>query len=92
MCLHVVARGRVPTPMGTDNAVLPTVSDIFPTANFQEREVYDFFGVEFEDHPDLRRILLPEDYVGYPQRRDYPMGGEPVIFTYNEPLIPRWYE
>jgi len=87
-----VERLRVRTRMGTDNAVLPTVSDIFPTANFQEREVYDFFGVEFEDHPDLRRILLPEDYVGYPQRRDYPMGGEPVIFTYNEPLIPRWYE
>jgi NADH-quinone oxidoreductase subunit C len=87
-----VERLRVRTRMGVDNPVIPTVSDIFPTANFQEREVYDFFGVQFEGHPDLRRILLPEDYEGYPQRRDFPIGGEPVIFTYNERQIPQWYE
>jgi NADH-quinone oxidoreductase subunit C len=58
--------------------------DLFPTANFQEREAYDFFGIVFRGHPDLTRILLPEDYVGWPLRRDFPIGGEPVTFTYNE--------
>jgi NADH-quinone oxidoreductase subunit C len=58
--------------------------ELFPTAEFQEREVFDFFGIVFRGHPDLRRILMPEDYVGWPQRRDFPIGGEPVTFTYNE--------
>jgi NADH-quinone oxidoreductase subunit C len=66
--------------------------ELFPTAEFHEREVYDFFGVVFRGHPDLRRILLPEDYVGWPLRRDYPVGGEPVLFTHNEPDSPGWYE
>ena len=65
---------------------------LFPGAEFHEREVYDFFGIVFRDHPDLRRILMPEDYVGWPQRRDFPVGGEPVIFTHNEREVPRWYE
>ena len=65
---------------------------IFPTAEFHEREVYDFFGIAFRGHPDLRRILLPEDYVGWPLRRDFPVGGEPVIFTRNEHEVPRWFE
>jgi NADH-quinone oxidoreductase subunit C len=60
--------------------------ELFPTAEFQEREAYDFFGIVFRGHPDLTRILLPEDYVGWPQRRDFPVGGEPVTFTYNERL------
>jgi NADH-quinone oxidoreductase subunit C len=61
---------------------------LFPTAEFQEREAYDFFGIVFGGHPDLRRILMPEDYVGWPQRRDFPLGGEPVLFTYNEANAP----
>lgn len=75
-----------------DDPHVPTVIDLFPTANHQERETYDMFGVVFDDHPDLRRILMPEDYEGHPQRRDFPIGGEPVIFTYSEKQIPGWLE
>jgi NADH-quinone oxidoreductase subunit C len=82
----------VRTRMGVDQAKVPTVVDLFPTADYQEREVYDMFGVEFEGHPDPRRILMPEDYEGFPQRRDFPMGGEPVLFTFNEHELPRWYD
>jgi NADH-quinone oxidoreductase subunit C len=76
-------------------AVLPELDscvELFPTAEFQEREVYDFFGIVFRGHPDLRRILMLEDYVGWPQRRDFPIGGEPVLFTHNEIETPRWFE
>ncbi|MET0207274.1 MAG: NADH-quinone oxidoreductase subunit C [Thermoleophilaceae bacterium] len=82
----------VKTRLGVEDARLPTVIDLFPTADFQEREVYDMFGVFFEGHPDMRRILMPEDYEGFPQRRDFPMGGEPVLFTFNEGKFPRWYD
>ena len=73
--------------MLADAGDLPEIDScvgLFPTAEFQEREVYDFFGIVFKRHPDLRRILMPDDYVGWPQRRDFPVGGEPVTFTYNE--------
>ena len=85
-------RLNVKTRIGADEPHVPTVIDLFPTADYQEREVYDMFGVVFDGHPDMRRILMPEDYVGFPQRRDFPMGGEPVIFTFNEGQMPRWYE
>jgi len=85
-------RLNVRTRVGVDDPRVPTVVDLHPTANFHEREVYDMFGVVFEGHPDMRRILMPEDYEGYPQRRDFPMGGEPVIYTFNEPKLPRWYD
>ena len=71
---------------------LDSCVELFPTAEFQEREVYDFFGIVFDGHPDMRRILMPEDYVGWPQRRDFPVGGEPVIFTRDEAANPGWWE
>ena len=67
-----------------DAPEVDSVTQAWPTADHQEREVYDMFGVVFEGHPDLRRILMPEDYEGHPQRRDFPVGGEPVRFTYND--------
>jgi NADH-quinone oxidoreductase subunit C len=80
---------------GNGSDALPTLDscvELFPTANYQEREAYDFFGIKFTGHPDLTRILMPDDYVGWPQRRDFPVGGEPVIFTKDEPDNPGWYE
>jgi NADH-quinone oxidoreductase subunit C len=77
---RISVKARVPT----DDPRIPSVVGLFPSADFPEREVYDMFGVVFDGHPDLRRILMPEDYEGHPQRRDFPVGGEPVLFTYNE--------
>ena len=79
-----VDRITVKVRVGTETPVLKSVTDMWPGADFPEREVYDMFGVVFEGHPDLRRILMPEDYEGHPQRRDFPVGGEPVLFTFNE--------
>jgi len=77
---RLTVKARVPV----DDPQISTVVELFPGANHPEREVYDMFGVVFEGHPDLRRILMPEDYEGFPQRRDFPVGGEPVLFTFNE--------
>jgi NADH-quinone oxidoreductase subunit C len=79
-----VDRISVKARVSTEAPRIESVVDMFPGAEFPEREVYDMFGVVFEGHPDMRRILMPEDYQGYPQRRDFPVGGEPVLFTYNE--------
>ena len=83
------------TTRPTGRGALPELDScvaLYPTADFQEREVYDFFGIVFRGHPDLRRIAMPEDYVGWPQRRDFPIGGEPVLYTHNEIEAPRWFE
>ncbi len=82
--MRAVDRITVKTRVHTESPEVPSVTPEWPTANHQEREVYDMFGVVFDGHPDLRRILMPEDYEGFPQRRDFPIGGEPVLFTYND--------
>jgi NADH-quinone oxidoreductase subunit C len=87
-----VERLGVKTRVTVEDPVVPSVVELFPTADHQEREVYDMFGVQFDGHPDPRRILMPEDYEGHPQRRDFPVGGEPVLFTHNEHKLPRWYD
>jgi NADH-quinone oxidoreductase subunit C len=84
-----VDRVTVKLRVRTDAPNVDSVTAEWPTADHQEREVYDMFGVVFDGHPDLRRILMPEDYEGHPQRRDFPIGGEPVIFTRDES---KWLE
>ena len=72
---------RLRTFLDGDPPHIDSVHDLFPPANWDERETYDMFGVVFNGHPDLTRILMPDDWVGHPLRRDYPVGGETVEFS-----------
>ncbi len=60
---------------------VPSVTSIWEGANYPEREVYDMFGIPFEGHPNLKRILMPDDWVGHPLRKDFPLGGEEIPFA-----------
>ncbi|MEX2324293.1 MAG: NADH-quinone oxidoreductase subunit C [Nitriliruptoraceae bacterium] len=82
---------RVGTAVGDDAPVLPSATALYETANFHEREVYDFFGVEFTGHPDLTRILMPDDWLGHPHRKDYPLGGVDIPY-HNDKFIPSPHE
>ncbi|HEX8099685.1 MAG TPA: NADH-quinone oxidoreductase subunit C [Actinomycetota bacterium] len=79
-------RLRVKVGLPADAPLVPSVTPMFPGANWPEREVYDFFGVIFDGHPDLRRIQMPEDWVGHPLRKDEGMGG--VNTAYKGAFIP----
>jgi NADH-quinone oxidoreductase subunit C len=86
LSMETLDRITVKLRVATDAASVESVTPEWPTADHQEREIYDMFGVVFDGHPDLRRILMPEDYEGFPQRRDFPVGGEPILFTRDEPF------
>jgi NADH-quinone oxidoreductase subunit C len=79
-------RVRVKVGLPADDPRVASVASVFPTANWLEREVFDFFGIVFEGHPDLRRIEMPEDWVGYPLRKDHPLAG--VNTQYKGAFIP----
>jgi len=73
--LHVYADGASPR--------VPTVSGVWPSANWQEREVYDLFGIVFEGHPDLRRLIMPDEWEGHPLRKDFPVQVNLPVRTYD---------
>lgn len=76
-------RLRIKVFVNEDDPVVPTVTNVWPAANWLEREVHDMMGIRFDGHPDLRRLLMPDDWQGYPHRRDYPLGYEQVQFSFN---------
>jgi NADH-quinone oxidoreductase subunit C len=73
-------RLRVKVRLGDDSPHIASATSVWPGANWHEREVYDFFGIVFDGHPDLRRILMPDEWIGHPLRKDYPVGGVPVEY------------
>lgn len=79
-------RVRVWVPDGDETC--PSLAGIWRAADFQEREMYDFFGIRFEGHPDLRRIFMPDEWEGYPQRKDYPLGGSNVSYEHGHFIPP----
>ncbi len=73
-------RLRIRCGVPADNPVVPSLTDVYPSANFYEREVYDLMGISFTGHPDMTRILMPDDWEGHPLRKDFAVGGVPVQF------------
>ncbi len=73
-------RIRLEVALTTADPHVPSVTPVYPTADWQERETWDMFGIIFDGHPALTRILMPDDWEGFPQRKDYPLGGVPVEY------------
>ena len=73
-------RIRLEVAVDVDDAHVPSVVEVYPTADWHEREAWDMFGIIFDGHPALTRILMPDDWDGHPQRKDYPLGGIPVEY------------
>lgn len=95
VCYHFYSllynrRLRVKAFLPEDDPSIPTVTGVWEAANFLERESYDLMGIEFVGHPDLRRVLLPDDWEGHPLRRDYPLGYETVMFSFNKDEINKY--
>ena len=78
-------RVTIKVPISTDPPKIKSVVELWPGANFHEREAFDMFGIEFEGHPDLTRILMPDEWEGHPLRKDYSMGKVPIEYKHLSP-------
>jgi NADH-quinone oxidoreductase subunit C len=86
---HLLAVGEEPRRVRVqtwldDGEAVPSVIEVWPTADWHEREAWDMMGIPVEGHPNMKRILMPDDWDGHPLRKDYPIGGEPVRFSEDE--------
>ena len=79
---------RLETAVSVETPHVVSITEVYPTADWQERETYDMFGVVFDGHPNLTRILMPDDWEGHPQRKDYPLGGIPVEYKHDAEIAP----
>jgi NADH-quinone oxidoreductase subunit C len=94
VCYHLYSmlynrRLRLKVYLPGDDPRVPSINSVWPAAGFQECEAYDMMGIVFEGHPKLRRVLMPTDWEGHPQRKDYPLGYEQVQFSFNYDDIDR---
>jgi NADH-quinone oxidoreductase subunit C len=94
VCYHLYSmshnrRLRLKVLWSDGDPAVPSMTSVWPSANWEEREAYDMFGIQFAGHPDLRRVLMPADWEGHPQRKDYPLGYETVQFSFNFDEIDR---
>ena len=76
-------RVQIRAALDQETPQIDTVEGVYPSANWREREVYDLFGIDFKNHSDMRRMVMPNDWVGHPLRKDYPLGHEETQFTFN---------
>lgn len=84
LSLSKKARVRIRVPLPEDDPVVPSLFDLYPGSELMEREVYDLMGILFAGHPDLTRVLMPDDWEGHPLRKDYAQGKVPVQFKYTQ--------